>query len=69
MEELVAESFSTVFLQEKAIQTLYETDEGTFRKVFEALKSFLSDLKAAIAEIKHRRLAIPFRMKTQKKHS
>ena len=48
MEELVAESFSTVFLQEKAIQTLYETDEGTFRKVIEALKSFLSDLKAAI---------------------
>ncbi len=34
--------------EEKAIQTLYETDEGTFHKVFEALKSFLSDLKAAI---------------------
>ena len=48
MEEIVAESFSTVFLQEKAIQTLYETDEGTFHKVIETLKKFISDLKQVI---------------------
>lgn len=48
MEEIVAESFSTVLLQEKVIRTRYETDKSTFQKVIETLKQFISDLKQAI---------------------